>query len=313
VFNEESRVRSSVNLSRVFHAYGLTVASAMPCPELRPGHGIADVTIRLGEVPVHLQRVDDGGVLYQANADQFLLRLPDIAAYLVQNGNEIVIERAPGATDGEVRLFLLGSCLGALLHQRGFLVLHAGAIRSEKGAVLFAGPSGNGKSTLLGAMLQRGYRMLSDDITALVLDAADRPTVLPGYPQTKLWADSADTLAQSTERLRRVRPDLDKFAQLTHDSFCDEPTPLHAIYTLTTHNDPDGGIRIDPIKGSGCFDAVRHNTYRERFLDGLGMRPHHFRLAAAVANRARFARVTRPRAPFLLDELADRIEEDLAR
>jgi hypothetical protein len=73
------------------------------------------VTIRFGAVPAHPQRVDDSGVLYQANADQFLLRLPKIAAYLVQNGDEIVIDRAPGATDDEVPLFLLGSCLGALL------------------------------------------------------------------------------------------------------------------------------------------------------------------------------------------------------
>ena len=60
---------------------------------------------------------------------------------------------APGRDlyESDVRVFLLGSCIGALLHQRGILVLHAGAIHTDKGAVLFTGPWGIGKSTLLAA------------------------------------------------------------------------------------------------------------------------------------------------------------------
>ncbi|MBU1879961.1 MAG: hypothetical protein KJ734_13530, partial [Chloroflexi bacterium] len=204
-----------------------------------------------------------------------------------------------------------GSCLGALLHQRGVLALHAAAIQTERGAVLFAGPSGNGKSTLLGAFVLRGCRMLSDDVTGLVLDEAQRPIILPGYPQIKVWADTAERLGQPTAGLRRVRPQLEKFALPVQASFASAPAPLHAIYILGTHNEGGVDIRLKSLEGSARFAAIRHSTYRQRFLDGLGLRPAHFRLAAAAAHTTRMVRVTRPPSPFVLEELVGCIEEDM--
>lgn len=45
------------------------------------------------------------GVVYQAKADQFLLRLDEIGAFWVREGKEVILERAPQATDDEIRLF----------------------------------------------------------------------------------------------------------------------------------------------------------------------------------------------------------------
>ena len=75
------------------------------------------------------------------------------------------LNTAEGSLGSDIRVFLLGSCLGALLHQRGVLALHASAIETDQGAVLFMGDSGMGKSTTLQAFIKRGYKMLADDIT----------------------------------------------------------------------------------------------------------------------------------------------------
>ena len=47
------------------------------------------------------------------------------------------------------------------------------------GSVGIVGEIGSGKSTLLNAFLQRGYGMLADDVSGIVLDAEGRPATTP--------------------------------------------------------------------------------------------------------------------------------------
>ena len=112
-----------------YRAYNYLIESELKFPEFLPA--VEDdvdfsgppVVIRYGDVPAELENPTGRGVLYQASAHQFLLKLDGVARYLVCNGNEIVVEPAPGSLASDVRVFLLGSCFGALLHQRGVLVL----------------------------------------------------------------------------------------------------------------------------------------------------------------------------------------------
>lgn len=293
-----------------YRAYGLNFLSELPLSELPSEPGKPDVIIRYGIVPEELSPPRNEGVLYQATENQFLLKLNGIGRYLVQGGREIIVDRAVGSNDDEVRLFLLGSCLGVLLHQRGILALHASGVRTDQGAILFAGTSGNGKSTLLASFVRRGYQMIADDIAGIVLDPACRPMVLPGYPQIKIWTDAAERLGVSKESLRRLRPRFEKFAMSSVSGIADVPLPLGTIYTLHIHNEAD--IRIEALEGSARFAAVRQSTFRESFLDILGTRPAHFRLVAAVANTARLSRVFRPRYSFTVEGIADMIEKDWA-
>ncbi len=296
----------------VYTAFELITESEIPCPFLVPAPAAeaADVRIRFGTVPETLEKATAKGVVYEARPGRFLLKLDKIAAFLVSNGDDILIRRAPGAGDDKVLLFLFGSALGALLHQRGLLVLHASAIETERGAALFIGPSGNGKSTLAAALNRRGYRILADDICALKLDGQERPVVLPGFPQLKLWADAAEKLEIETGALRRVRPQLDKFGLPMEDAFVREPRPLFAVYRLNAHNTQD--FKLEPVEDSLRFNLLLFNTFRGRFLDGLEMRAEHFKLAAAAGRAARMKRLTRPSAPFRLEELADLVEKDFA-
>jgi len=94
-----------------YQAFGLTIASALLCPELLPGEGPAEVTIRYGAVPDALEDIQQQGDCYQVNAEAFFLKLNSIAKYLVTAGEQIIIEPVPGVQDGEVRLFLLAGPL----------------------------------------------------------------------------------------------------------------------------------------------------------------------------------------------------------
>src|SRR5579872_2437348 len=155
-------------MSFQYCAYGLSIDSDIALPELAPGCGLElDVTIRAGSVPETLDQAYAVGVLYRAAPGRFLLNMPRIARYLASDGNAIVIERAAGADDADVRVFLLGSVFGALLHQRGVLPLHGSAVEAAPGAVLLLGASVSGKSTLGAEFQRRGYRVLADDICSV--------------------------------------------------------------------------------------------------------------------------------------------------
>lgn len=299
-----------------YHAYQLIIQSELPLPELTPlpatrlDAAPSVVQIRQGIVPEALENPTGQGVLYQAGPNVFLLKLDHIARYLVQNGNEIIIEPAPDALASDIRVFLLGSCFGALLHQRELLVLHASGIQTDAGAVLFCGPSGIGKSTLLGELLNRGYPMVVDDVCAVTVDEAGRPLVLPAYPRTRLWADSAKALAVETVGLERTRPTLEKYERQLPERFWAQPTPLRHIYHLTTTNQEE--VRLEPLPRLETFNAVLHNTYRDALLDGLALRRRHFQLVAAVASCVGVTRVVRPSGRFTLQAMADAVSSDLA-
>jgi hypothetical protein len=296
-----------------FQAYGLTIESDFALPELTPAGdstSAVDVRIMLGTVPDHLETVVGRGVLYEASADEFLLNMPKIARYWVRNGNEILIEKAASASDNDVRVFMLGSCVGALLHQREMLVLHAAAIGTDAGAVLFAGPSGVGKSTLLGEMLNRGYSMMVDDVCGVVSAGLSGVEIVPGYPRTRLWADAAKRLEVDTSGLDRTRTSLEKFERQLPGAFWNRPAPMRRLYVLSMGNSDE--LSIEPLARVQAFGMVLFNTYRRQFLEGLEMQAPHFALASSVAATVRVARVRRPSGSFELGALADLIEADLA-
>jgi hypothetical protein len=294
-----------------YNAYQLHIQADFAIPEF-PGAAeaaAADVFIRYGQTPAALENVTGQGVLYQANNQQFLLNMAGIARYLVQNGSEIIVEPAADSLESDVRVFLLGSCLGALLHQRGLLVLHAGAIFTQQGAVLFTGHSGAGKSTLVGEMMRRGYKMMVDDVCALTLGQDGAPLVLPGYARTRLWSDAAKKLEQDTRTMTRTRAEMEKFESQVPDQFYAQPAPMRRIYLLTASNKDD--LKLQALPRIHTFSIILHNTYRQQFLDGLEMRAPHFGLVAAVAKHSGVTQITRPTTPFRLTELGDLVEKDL--
>lgn len=63
----------------------------------------------------------------------------------------------------------LNWCIAAHSHQ--YLVLHAAVIERGGAAVLLPAPPGSGKSTLCAALVNRGWRLLSDELALLELNS----------------------------------------------------------------------------------------------------------------------------------------------
>ncbi|HYX07724.1 MAG TPA: hypothetical protein VE912_13430, partial [Bacteroidales bacterium] len=151
----------SIKKHQIYSAFGLTIFSEHPLPELELSAGKPDVIFRYGTVPEHLEKPDFTAVRFEASHGDFLLRVDGVARFRVKNGNEIIIDKKAEIQDHDVTLFLMGSAIGALLHQRGILPVHGSSVCRDGEAIIFAGVSGAGKSTLAGAFIKKGYQLLA--------------------------------------------------------------------------------------------------------------------------------------------------------
>ena len=298
---------------RYYRAYGLHVRSAVSLPfdALRPSASEPDVIVRRGTVPAALPDGPGEAVrtaLWQARPGAFLMEVEDVARYLVTDGRDVLVEPL-GSDEDDVVAFFASSPFTALLQQRGVVTLHAAAVKSEAGAVLLLGRSGIGKSSLAAALVERGFPLVADDVTGVVLDAGGGPIALPAFSRQRLWAHTLDEMRWRERAQQRLRMGVAKY-WVSAERSCVESLPVCAAFVLEANDHPDG-FRIESVPPRDAFWLLWAHTHRKRVVDALGKRPTHFRTVSALLRRVSVARVTRPRHPFLLDALADRVAGQL--
>lgn len=291
-----------------YKVFGLTISSEIELPELFAASGTPDVFIRRATIPADYKTKSTLPSFWLPTPDYFLLSLEGIGSYLVKDGQTIDIEPAPDHAPSELRLFILGSCMGVLLHQRGILPMHASGIATEHGCVMFAGDTGAGKSTTLTAFQQRGYKIISDDICAIALNDEGIPVVYPSYPQIKIKDDAADGLNIETAELERIRADLDKYKLMVQGNFQTESLPLHKIYFLKTGTSAQ--ITFQPLHGQEKIFLLIQNTYRSQLLDGLGKSQQHFLLCKTLSRNLNTVALERQKDLAQIDHFIKAIEAD---
>ena len=249
---------------RDYSVFGLRVRSSMELPELFDAEGgeLADVIIDRGPVP-EAESAEPG---LNAINGSLVLVVPEVGNYKISGGSAIMVDPAPGVPDRNVRLFLLGSAFGALLHQRGLLPLHANAIEIDGKAVAFMGASGAGKSTLAAWFHRHGHRVIADDVCVVRFDESGQAFVMPGLPRLRLWSEAFQVLGRSHDGLARSyvgTETYDKFdLPVGPDSAGQSATPLSAVYLLES----DDAFSVAPLSGLEAAEAIFANTYRGSYV-----------------------------------------------
>jgi HPr serine kinase-like protein len=276
-----------------YRVSGLSVASEIDLPGLiaAPAARAPQVTIRRGEVPQELPEPTAAGPTWQIAGKQFLMRIPGIARFLLNDGGEIVVAAESEAGDADIPVFILGTVFGILLHQRQQIVLHASAVRVNGKAVLFCGSSGAGKSTLAAALAQRGYPLVTDDVCTVTVEGAGGPLVHPDGRQLKLWAQAIHRLDLAQSRGERVRKSLEKYYVEPGEVFT-EPLALGAVYALREARPPHRpGIERPNVVDAALL--LRRNAYRPLLVRRMNQKESYFRAATAIANVAGIFYLTR--------------------
>ncbi len=284
-------------MTRVYQVSGLSVDSEVPLPGLlnvESARGPTDVAIRFGDVPLALDDAALTGPTWAIDGEKFLLRIPGVARFLLLGGRSIVCEPEPHMPRDDVAIFLLGTVLGILLHQRGQVVLHASAVAVNGKAVLFCGKSGAGKSTMAAALGQGGQPCVADDLCRITLRGDGEPIVHSDGRQLKLWAQTIDQLQLAPRSRVRVRRELEKY-YVEHGGAVEAPLPIAAVYALREARPPHAaGIqRMSVLDGA---NAVRRHAYRGVLVERMRQREQYFRVATAVARSGNVYHLTRPLA-----------------
>jgi hypothetical protein len=255
---------------------GLSISSEIRLPGVlsREATGECDVAVRRGAIPSEYA-VEAAQRRSRVMGSMFFYNVPQVARYLVSDGEDILVDILDGSRESDAALFVL-TVFGVLLHQRGDLVLHGSAIAIDGRAMIFCGPSGAGKSTLAASLMNRGLRIVSDDLSRIEFDANGRPVVFPDGRMLKLWKDSLEYLSLSDSREEAVRSGVSKFFVHTQELNSSEALVVGAIYILSEAAE-SSGTRVVKSDLIHSVSLLRDNAYSTPLLGELNMEGRFFR------------------------------------
>lgn len=289
-----------------YDAFGLEIQSDFAIAPLLPCEtsNKDPVYIREGQVPKSITdpSVEEEGISF--NADEMLLFIPEVATFYVNNGKEVIVQPEPEMKLPQLQLYLLGSCVGALLHQRGILPLHGSCLCKDKECILIIGESGAGKSTLASGLVARGWKLLTDDVAAIVFREGV-PYVQSSYPSQKLWEDAFDYYEGNLEKDKIIyrAEGRDKYARPVGEAFIRGEAPLTCVVNLYVGSD---NIVTEEVEGFAKVHRLMCNIYRPWLMVTNEKHADNFQRAVHISQRVPIILVGRPEEGNY-EDLAERV------
>ncbi|WP_160032899.1 aldolase [Paenibacillus sp. An7] len=303
---------NGLNKKYLYRAFGLKIWSEIPLPELidieLTSSNEVDIHIELGNLEDIAEDWNIAEQNFQYRNAALLFEIPDLALFEVSGGRRVLISPKNGVSGvsmARIRLYLLGTCMGAILMQRGTLPLHGSAVMIGQSAYAFLGDSGVGKSTLSAALANQGYPLLSDDVVAVhYTKGFAGPIVSPAYPQQKLNAYSMDMLQMESAGFEVIMDEF-KYAVPRRDKFYVDDVPLAGVFELlpTTENN----ITVEPIYALSGIHLLQAHTYRLALIKRMSMLQWHFSSVTQLAGVLPMNRISRPLDGRTVHNLVDTV------
>lgn len=285
-----------------YEAFGLILHSEYPIAQLPPARSDAPADVRIREADLRHYGLAPGH--YRLKPMELIISIADVGTFRITNGTDVEIHPDPQCARSQLDVFIMGTCMGAVLHQRGYMPLHGSCVTDGTGAILITGDSGAGKSTLAAEFLSRGWKLLTDDVCA-VSDPETNPTVHASYPSQKLWQDALARYQRPESRIHSLyfSDSREKFGVDVTEYFRSGTCPLTMVVYLVPTEEP---CSIAKIHTFAALDQLMNNTYR-MFMIQPEYRERHFRRCAALAERIPMVLLTRQAGVSCAGTLCDLI------
>ena len=278
-----------------YELFGLLVSSAFHLSMLqKTKHQSAQVSIVAGEL--------DANSAIQVMPDVVSFSIPDLARFRISGGDTITVQLEEGASMHLLSLYLLGSCMGAILWQRGGMLLHGSCVAKDGKGLLLTGASGAGKSTLAREFLRNGWQLVTDDVASIVVKDGVH-YVQSSYPSQKLWQDAMERYTLEGESLYQENRK-DKYHVDASAYFKEGLTPLCGVVRLAVGEE----TAVHPVEGIAQVDQLMKNTYRP-YMIPAEHRERHFQRCVALADEVPMLLGIRTDAPDGAALLREKIEE----
>ena len=241
----------------------------------------------------------------------FAISFPEVAEFCVSPGERSVDYcPAAGTGDSTLRHVIIDLVIPYLLAMDGSLVLHASAVATDHGAVVFAGVSGCGKSSLAAEFARRGDAVMADDFV-LFRERGMEFVVLPAYPGLRLWPDSAEALAEPGSLLGPVYDGGDKQRVVSLSlRGGSEVEPLAAIVLLGDQPERHSGPVIESVPARAGMMELFGQAFRMERVSGQRAIDEFDRFAR-LANSTRLFRLSYQRDYAALPSIRELVVKTL--
>ncbi|GEM_PF-3843420 len=295
-----------------YTVYGFSIDSELELSGLPLGHGAPEVSVSLKKLPPSESILSANGSYFIAKPDFFFIDVKGIARFQVNHSTEILIDPAPEASKGDIRLYLLGAVFAALIQQRGELALHASAVMKDGRAVLFSGDSGAGKSTTaLSLLSNHAWSLCADDVCRLTY-IDNRAHLFPAYPSMKIWDEVIQAMNIPKEVLSPIQKQQGKYRMPITTDWPNKPIPIEHIFLLTKGSSDYRSLHS--VKGGSKLMELRKLIYRSNFLQTVTTEDKVFQLLSKLLRDIPTTRIERSIAPITraaLDTQANQIQSHL--
>jgi hypothetical protein len=293
----------------IYKAFGFSVISEILLPELPHIEikvGLIDIEVKIEDLTKKWLELSDDHNTFVIKENLVMFQVPDVATFAIKDGRRIAVSPLEENEEDVIRLYILGTCMGAILMQRKILPLHGSAVAINGKAYAFVGDSGSGKSTTASALLNQGYQLLSDDVIAISLSQDESiPLVTPSYPQQKLWQDSLNILGMESNDYRPIYGRENKYCIPVSSKFFSEQIPLAGLFELIKTDNKKIEIRqIDKLKR---FYTLYYNTYQNCFIQNLGLMDWHFNTTAKIVDKIDIYQIQRPASSGTSNQIVSQI------
>lgn len=276
------------NMKFKFNAFGLIIESEFKILQL-PNTDItqqADVYISSSD----LSNIEVEDKDFYIEVGMILIGTPDKVWFKIIDGSQIIVNSALDISDSLLSVYLIGSCMGAILHQRGMLPLHGSCVTNGADTVLIMGNSGAGKSTLAAEFLANGWKLLTDDV-AVIKEIDGIAVVQSSFPSQKLWIDSLNNSFHDKEQAQSLytQNNQNKYNVSVEEMFYEGTVPLSHIVRLIAADEESGTY---PIEGMAKVNQLMANTYCP-YMILKENQPRHFQRCITLAQKVPMSLVIR--------------------
>ena len=291
-------------MTKWYKAFGLLIESEFPIAQLQEQEP--------GEPDVRIVRADLSGLLPQQRRNptqrSVYFRGLEQGQNFVTDGRMIQVDPFENYSESKMGLYLMGSGMGAIMIQRGFMLLHGSCVTDGRHGILITGDSGAGKSTTAAEFLRRGWKLVTDDVTA-VFDLEHTPMVQSSYPSQKLWKDAMDRYEVHNDDVHSLytAEDREKFGVSVNESFHDGVCPLSMVVRLIP---ADQSCSVQHIEGITMVDQLLRNSYRGNFIAPED-RQRHFQRCVTLSTKVPMAIAIRENGKQCADTIYELITKHL--
>jgi hypothetical protein len=259
----------------------------IPTISYLPADDVDDSALPAGELIQHLEDdVDGWWVSVSRYGETIEIRIYDVATVWLDASLQVCTVRpAFDVGEGWLAFQLERHVLPIVRLMRGHAVFHAGAVETERGALLLLADGQGGKSTTTALLLADGARFISDDQTAVTAasEAIGTPWLRLRQPSASLAPAGADLRMEGDGRtVVALEPQM-------------APVPIAGLLLLGPRSATDM-VTLEPVEGAQAVSALLGQVFCAGLVDPALVQ-RHFTVATDLAAKLPVARLAVPHGP----------------